>query len=95
VPQAFECFVGVLEREGLGVRAHQNLRGLPEKSVTVLARVVCHTAEAALPIEELVGQFRDRAHVDAAEHEGAALVEVGERGGYDLAGGSEDDAGVE
>jgi len=93
--KALERFVGVLEWKGLDVGSYGNRCGLLEKREPVRSGVVRYGAKHALAIEKLVRELRDWAHVNPAEHEGAALVEMRERGGYDFTGGREDDASVE
>ena len=66
-----------------------------EELAAVVAGQVRDRTEHALAPEQLVREGRDRAHVDAGADDGAALADRRQRLGDELAGGREDDRGVE
>ncbi len=77
--KARERFVSVLEWKGLDIGVYGNRCGLLEKREPVRPGVVGYAANHALVIEKLVRELWNCAHVNAAKHQGAALVEMRER----------------
>jgi hypothetical protein len=93
--QAVERLLRSGERERLDRRPDRMLAHRPEQVMAVAARQVCNRPEHTLAPQELVGEGRDRAHVDPGANDRAALGDRSERLGDELAGRSEDDRGVE
>lgn len=90
-----ERFVGLLEGEELDVRSHRQSSGFEEKIFAVLTRVVCDRADATLTVDRRIREGRDIAHMDAAQDERRAFIEMGERGRNDLACGRKHDGRIE
>src|SRR5882724_11190618 len=66
VLQRVQGSIGFAQWKHLYARADGNLRGNAQKILSVLARVVRHTANDTFLIEQIVVKRRNRAHVDAA-----------------------------
>src|SRR5450830_299042 len=93
--QRDQRIVRLLEAERPDVRRDGDARGLGQERAPVVAGVVRDAADDALLVEELIRDRRGVAHVNSAEDERSPLVERGETGGNQLAGGGEDDRRVE
>ncbi len=94
-PQPGDRRIGVGQVEGGHVRPDGNARGNLEEVDRVLAREIGDGAHHALPPQQRVRHRRDLGHVDAAEHQRAALDERGQRQRHERSHGGEDHRGVE
>ncbi len=93
--ECMERTVGVTQREGLYIRADGNFRGDAQEILAVLASVIGDAADGAFVIEQVVGERRYGAHVNAAQNERAALAQGAERHRNNFSRRGKDDSGVE
>ena len=93
--QVGERVVGPRERIGDGVRRDRDARRERQELSRIGARQVGHRAQHALAPQQLVVEGRNRAHVDAAADDAAALGRCGERRRDERADRREDERGVE
>src|SRR5215472_2542189 len=64
--QRLQRVVSLIERKNLHFGMNGDRRGDLHEIATVLSRVVGHAANAALLIDEVIREGRDRAHVNSA-----------------------------
>src|SRR5437588_4323863 len=73
----------------------RDLCGHRQKIETILTRVVGYTANFALPIKQIIGEGRNRTHVDSAQYQRSTTLQILEGGGYQFARGRKDNGCVE
>ena len=66
----------------------------PQKVPSIFAGIVRHAANDALLIKQIVIERWNRAHMDSAEHEHAALLQSFYSGRHQFASRREDDSGI-
>src|ERR687890_1661 len=95
VAQGVEGFVCSFEGERHDLGTDGDFGGERKELVPVLTRQVGHRAHRALTPEDLIGERRDIAHVDARADNGPAPGNGPEGRGYEGSDGGEDDRRVE
>src|SRR4029077_2556884 len=94
VLQLIQGLMGIAQRKPLHLSVDGDLRGDTQEVYSVLARIVSHTANHPLLIEQAVIQRWNRAHVNPAQGQRSALLQRFERCGHDLTRGRENDRRV-
>ena len=92
--EAVQRLVGLAQGKRLHRRSHGNTRRERKELLPIAAGEVGDGAEAALFPQELVGEARDVAHVNAAADDGAAFGDGFEGERDQLARRGEDDRGI-
>src|SRR6266576_6172328 len=95
VLQRVQRSIGFAQWKHLYARADGNLRSNAQKILSVLARIVGHTANDTFLIEQIVVKRRNRAHVDAAQNQGSALPKRLTCGGNNLTARRKNYGGIE
>src|SRR5262249_57694109 len=90
VLQRVQGLVRLVQRKDLHLGVNRDLSCHAHEIMAVFPRVVCHAADGAFLINQRVRKIWNITHLDSALNHIPALLERGERGWNQLAGGRED-----
>src|SRR5205823_11179321 len=75
VLEGFERAIGVMQRKNLHVRLNRDFSRHAEEILAILPRVVGYTSNHPLLVQQVVGERRNRTHMNSAEHQHAAFLQ--------------------